>query len=105
MDLINGMLRLIQSGREAVEAGAQAAQKAIDLAARALEDPELIVRMIPRHQRGFAADTVLSVPGFGFACHLSAYLLLPEEARSRARRVSREQAQEGQRPGRVARIP
>ena len=79
MDLINGMLRLIQSGREAVEAGAQAAQKAIDLAARALEDPELIVRMIPRHQRGFAADTVLSVPGFGFACHLSAYLLLPEE--------------------------
>lgn len=79
VDLINGMLRLIQSGREAMEAGAQAAQKAIDLAARALEDPELIVRMIPRHQRGFAADTVLSVPGFDFACHLSAYLLLPEE--------------------------
>jgi hypothetical protein len=79
VDLINGLLRLIQSGKDAVEAGAQAAQKALDLAGRALADPELIVRMVPRHQRGFAADTVLAVPGFGFACHLSAYLLLPDE--------------------------
>lgn len=79
VDLINGMLRLIQSGREVVEAGAQAAQKAVDLAARSLEDPGLIVRMVPRQHRGLAADTVLTVPGFRFACHLSACLLLPDE--------------------------
>jgi hypothetical protein len=79
VDLINSVLRLMKSGREVLDAGAGAAQRAAALAAQVFDDPELVIRMIPRQQRGFALDTVLSVPDFAFSCHLSAYLLLPDE--------------------------
>lgn len=85
VDLMNGALQLMQSGREVLEAGASAAQKAMEFAAASAANPELIIKMIPRQQRGFHADTALSVPGFEFACHLSAYLLLPDELEAELR--------------------
>ena len=79
VDLVDSALRLMKSVREVLDAGAAAADKAADLVAQVFEDPELVVRMIPRSQRGLAVDTALTVAGLGFACHLSAHLLLPDE--------------------------
>ena len=79
VDILNGALRLNKQIREAVDDTSRALSRAATMVANLVQDPKLLVKMVPREHRSIAVDTDFQALGFTLGCNLSAYLLLPEE--------------------------
>lgn len=74
VDLLNGLVQLLAFSREALETGA-------DISHKILEDPSILVRMVPVEYRRFeleaGANSAQKVLGIGFSGSL--YVLTPSE--------------------------
>ena len=85
VDILNGAVRLNQQIRDAIDDAGRAVGRATTLVADLVQDPALVVKMIPRRQRSIALETHLAALGFSLDCHVSAHVLLPDELREELR--------------------
>ncbi|MDF0676942.1 MAG: hypothetical protein P0120_21795 [Nitrospira sp.] len=95
VDVVNGALQLARDVRKVLEDAGQAASRAEQMVADMLEDPSLIVRMIPRNQRAVKFQSHFQALGLSLDCNLSAYLLLPEEVEAELRMFHQDQRKKG----------
>jgi hypothetical protein len=85
VEILNSAIRLSQQIRTTIEDAARALDRATQLVGNLVNDPKLVVRMVPRQHRCVALETRFNALGFSLDCHLSAYLLLPDELREELR--------------------
>jgi hypothetical protein len=105
VEILNGAIRLKNQIRDVIDDAGRAMARATAMVGDLATHPDLLVRLVPRQHRSVAIDTRLEALGFSLDCHLSAYLLLPDELREELRMYHEDVRPRRRNPGGIRERP